>query len=200
MGSTRGAGGGECPAGASGFLRGWAPPKRHRIPVASFPRRAMNDRDKTNEQLIEELLRCRQVIARLEAAGPALRESEERFRQVAEHVREVFWLADAHTGKAVYISPAYEEIWGRSCQSLYESPDSWLEAVHPEDRPRVEQETRDIARRGGAHQQYRIVRPDGSVRWVRDRAFAIRDDRGEVYRLVGIAEDVTERQRAEEAR
>jgi PAS domain S-box-containing protein len=128
-------------------------------------------------------------------AEEALRESEERFRQVTENIREVFWLAVLDKSRILYVSPGYEEIWGRSCASLYDAPQSWLEAVHPEDRHRVREAVLAKQMAGTYDEEYRIVRPDGSVRWIRDRAFPIRDEAGTVYRLAGIAEDITERAR-----
>ena len=121
----------------------------------------------------------------------ALRTSEERFRQLAENIKEVFWLTDVAHTEMIYISPAYEEIWGRSCDSLYCRPRSWIDAVHPDDRDRVTAALRMEAR-GGYHEEYRIVRPDGTIRWIRDRAFPIRDDSGAVYRIAGIAECITD--------
>jgi PAS domain S-box-containing protein len=121
-----------------------------------------------------------------------LREREARFRQLAENIREVVWMADPGKQELFYVNPAYEDVWGRSVESLYEDPASFLEAVHPDDRDRVEvASTQQLE--GGYDEEYRIVRPDGQVRWVRDRAIPIRDDDGEVYRIVGIASDVTER-------
>lgn len=127
----------------------------------------------------------------------ALRESEERFRQLAENINEVFWMTDPNRGTILYISPAYETIWGRTCQSLYATPRNWMDAVHPEDRERM---IKVAARQtqGGYHEIYRIIRPDGTLRWVRDRAFPIRDAGGQVYRMVGTAEDITERRQLEE--
>ncbi len=136
------------------------------------------------------------------SAGPertedALRESEERFRQIAENVREVFWIASPDYRKMIYISPAYEEIWGCKCESLYENPKSWMDAIHSDARERV---AAALERDEDAtfDQEYRIVRPDGSIRWIRDRAFPIRDESGQIIRKAGIAEDITERKRAEE--
>jgi PAS domain S-box-containing protein len=127
----------------------------------------------------------------------ALRESEEQFRQLTENINEVFWMVTPDFSKRLYVSPAYEQIWGRSCQSLYDQSNSWRDAIHPEDREiligKVERESRgeytDV--------EYRIVRPDGSMRWIRDRGFPIRDAQGQVYRIAGIAEDVTCRKQAE---
>ncbi|WP_447977919.1 PAS domain S-box protein [Candidatus Nitrospira bockiana] len=123
-------------------------------------------------------------------AEAALRRSEERFRQLAENIKEVFWLTDAQHTEMIYISPAYEEIWGQSCESLYARPNSWLDAIHPDDRRRVEQAIPRQAS-GEYQEEYRIVRPDGTVRWVRDRAFPIRDESGTLTRIAGIAECIT---------
>jgi PAS domain S-box-containing protein len=117
---------------------------------------------------------------------------EEVFRQLAETIPEVFWITDPAKRQTVYISPAYEQIWGRSPASLYASPRSFLDAIHPEDRSRVEAALARQAE-GTYREEYRIVRPDGSVRWIRDRAFPVRDANGAIYRIVGIAADITER-------
>ena len=128
----------------------------------------------------------------------ALGESEERFRQIAENIHEVFWLTTVDSSRMLYISPAYEAVWGRSCESLYQGPRSFLTAIHPEDRPRViEASQRD--REQGFEVEYRVVRPDGSIRWIRDRGFPIKDKEARVYRLAGIAEDITERKLAADA-
>jgi PAS domain S-box-containing protein len=91
----------------------------------------------------------------------------------------------------LYVSPAYEEIWGRSCASLYASPQSWLDAIHPEDRERVRTASLTKQAAGDYCEEYRIIRPDGTVRWIRDRAFPVRDHAGNVYRLAGLAQDIT---------
>ncbi len=136
-------------------------------------------------------------ITERKQAETALRESEEMFRQVTEHIQEVFWLSDTSKQAVLYISPGYESVWGRSCESLYRAPLSWLEAVHPDDRERILQAatTKEVA--GTYDEEYRIVRPDGSVRWIRDRAFPVRDASGSVYRIAGIADDITERKQTE---
>jgi PAS domain S-box-containing protein len=126
-----------------------------------------------------------------------LRTSEERFRQLAEGINEVFWMTDIENGEVIYVSPAYEVLWGRTSASWYESPRSRIEAIHPEDRERVAQATADKRSKAGYDEEYRIVRPDGAIRWIHDRAFPIFDKTGEVYRLAGIAEDVTQRKRLE---
>jgi PAS domain S-box-containing protein len=131
-------------------------------------------------------------ITERKGAEEALRASEERFRQMAENIKEVFWMSSPDKNHMIYISPGYEEIWGRTCTSLYERPLSWLDAIHPEDRERVIGALESQIK-GEYDEEYRLVRPDGSVRWIRDRAFPIRNDSGEVYRIVGIAEEITER-------
>ncbi|MGH7255708.1 MAG: ATP-binding protein, partial [Nitrospirales bacterium] len=131
-------------------------------------------------------------------AETALRESEERFRQLAENIPQVFWMTTPARDQVLYVSPSYEAIWGRSCESLYRSPRTWLEGVYPEDRDRVlaSAETKQVS--GEYQEEYRIVRPDGGIRWIRDRAFPVRDADGRIGCIVGIAEDVTERRRLEE--
>jgi PAS domain S-box-containing protein len=132
-------------------------------------------------------------------AERALAESEQRFRQLAEHVRDVFWLTEAGSGRVLYVSPAYETIWGRSVDSLYADPHEWLETIHPDDRGRVERLYVEQAARGGFDVEYRLRRPGGELRWIHDRGFPVRDGRGQVCRLAGVAEDITDRKLAEEA-
>lgn len=132
-------------------------------------------------------------------AREALRESELRFRQLVEHIHEVFYLFEVESQQILYISPAYEQIWGRSTQTLYQQSTDFIEAVHPDDRPCVyamlDQHTRGEQR----IIEYRIVRPTGEVRWILDRAFPFRDHPQDGYRVAGVAEDITERKQAEEA-
>jgi PAS domain S-box-containing protein len=135
-------------------------------------------------------------------AEEALRESEERFRQLAEAIPEVFWVGTPAWDNVLYVSPAYEKTWGRPCQELYERPRSWLEAVVEEDRDAliavIESRHPDDTT-AAVFPEYRIVRPDGSMRWIAARAFPIQDRSGNVYRIAGVAQDITERKRAEEA-
>lgn len=139
-------------------------------------------------------------ITERKRAEEALQKSETRFRQITETIEEVIWSADPAIGRMLYISPAYERVWGRTCSSLYEHPKSFLESIHPEDRAHVHAGL--AVQQDGlpfAH-EYRVVRPDGMVRWVWDRGFPVRDrETGCVTHYVGVALDITERKQAEEA-
>lgn len=137
-----------------------------------------------------------ETIRRLEKA--TLRESEERLRQMAENIAEVFWMSSPEKNEMIYISPAYETIWHRTCKSLYDQPLSWVESIHPEDRERVRIAAIEKQTRGDYDEEYRIVRSDGAIRWIHDRAFPVRNDYGEVYRIAGVAEDITARKEVEE--
>ncbi|HET9528993.1 MAG TPA: PAS domain S-box protein, partial [Blastocatellia bacterium] len=128
----------------------------------------------------------------------ALRESERRFRQLAENIREVFWMFDLTKSQILYVSPAYEEVWGRTPESLYATPRSFIDAVHPEDLTRVLAALERQAEGRETEEEYRVIRPDGSVRWVRDHAFPIQNETGKVYRVTGIAEDITVRKYIED--
>jgi len=138
-------------------------------------------------------------ITERKLARDALRESDEKFRQIAETAQEVFRITDATMHQMIYVSPAYEKIWGRTCQSLYESPRTWLDATHPEDRERVVIAATTGLSKGEYNEVYRIVRPDGSLRWIHDRAVPLRHPTGEIYRYVGTAADITENRKLEDA-
>ncbi len=137
-------------------------------------------------------------ITERKEAEEKLKESESRFRQLAENIHEVFWMSDPHKHYMLYISPAYEKIWGRSCESLYQDPKSFVEAIHPEDRERLRTVLEQQARGERTDIVYRVIRPDGSSRWIRDRSSPIKDPSGRVYRTAGIAEDITQQREAEE--
>ena len=136
-------------------------------------------------------------LGRLQAEE-ALRESEERLRQIAEHCEEVFFVVSSDLSETVYISPGYQKLWQASCQSAYQSPLSFLDRIHEEDRPRVIAALEGQARGGTFDQNFRVLRPDSTERWVHSRAYPVRAENGEVYRYVGISEDVTGQKLGEE--
>jgi PAS domain S-box-containing protein/diguanylate cyclase (GGDEF)-like protein len=142
----------------------------------------------------------RRYATRLEAevnqhnrAQESLIESEKRFREMAENIRDVFFLIDAHSNRILYISPAYAEVWGRSCESVYADPEAWTEAIHPEDRATTYENFKAGMSGGKFDCEYRIVRPDRSIRWIEARIFPIRSDDGRIVRVAGVASDITER-------
>ena len=135
----------------------------------------------------------RQVLDRNEA----LLKSEERFRQFAEHINDVFWVASADGTSIYYVSPAFEQIWGVSCESLYQAPIIWMESIHPDDRNRVV--CSDLFSRGleSHSEEFRICRPDGAERWINNRAFVVRGENKEIVRVIGVAKDISEDKKTE---
>jgi PAS domain S-box-containing protein len=128
-----------------------------------------------------------------------LEESEQRFREIAEHIQEVFWMSDPEGRRLIYVSPAFETLFGRPPAAALEDPDAALATVHPDDRDRV-REAVEAQRRGERSDiEYRVVRPDGAVRWVRERGFPVHDSSGRVTRVAGITEDVTRERESEAA-
>ena len=165
--------------------------RRHREQLDELIAQRTADLARLNERLQTELAEHRRM-------EQALRESEERFRQLAENIREIFWLSEPKNRKSLYVSPAFEAIWGRPREDVYRDPQAWLSSIHPEDRATTwasfEEQNRGLA----TDCEYRILRPDGTIRRIRNRGFPIRNAAGEVYRVAGIAEDVTAQRRIEE--
>lgn len=139
------------------------------------------------------------VIDRTERAGleREIREREELFRDMAENITEVFWLTDYHANRVLYMSPQYEKIYGMTVQSIYDDSKSWSQHIHPDDRTWVVERFRDGAAQGTYDVEYRILHPDGHTLWVRDRAFPIRDEQGNVLRIAGISQDITAQKSAQ---
>jgi PAS domain S-box-containing protein len=117
---------------------------------------------------------------------------------MAENSRDVFWMRDLESLDLIYITPACERLWGRSVEEAYEEPMSWLSDVHPEDRDRIAAAFEKQVQGEPTENEYRIVWPDGSIHWIRDRVFPILDEAGDAYRTFGIVEDIGERKRAEQ--
>nr|WP_242039615.1 PAS domain-containing protein [Anabaena sphaerica] len=136
-------------------------------------------------------------IAQRQKAEVALRDSEEKFRQFAENSHGVMLLRQVDSGELLYVNPAYEEIWGQSCQSLYQDSDSWMTVLHPDDQERIHAAHQATDGQGLFHQEYRIIQPDGSIRWIWGRCFPIKDSSGQVYRIAAMAEDITEQKQTE---
>jgi PAS domain S-box-containing protein len=137
-------------------------------------------------------------ITESKRAEEALRTSEVRFRQLAESMRGVVWMMTPGSDKLLYVSPAYERVWSRTCESIHRDPASWLEAVHPDDREQARSAAARQMQGELLESQYRIQTPDGREKWIGGRAFPIHDQAGQLIRIVGIAEDISERKRYEE--
>ncbi|MBP7690754.1 MAG: PAS domain S-box protein [Anaerolineales bacterium] len=136
-------------------------------------------------------------LAARQLAEADLRDSEGRFRQLAENIQEVFWLYEPLAERMIYISPAYEIIWGQPRASLYAAPRSFISRLHLEDQPLLSAALAEQAAGRTTEREYRVLHPDGSVRWVWDRGFPIMDEAGRVVRVAGIAADITDRKLAE---
>jgi PAS domain S-box-containing protein len=140
----------------------------------------------------------RQMHSTERQAKTVFEDSEQEFRQMADNIQEIFWVIDAESRKATYINPAYETITGRSCQSLIDEPCSYERAIHPEDRAHVLAKLEHAAQSGHFDARFRIVRPDGEIRWVWVRGFPRRDAKGTITRLGGTALDITALKEAED--
>ncbi|RKY33288.1 MAG: hypothetical protein DRP74_00185 [Candidatus Omnitrophota bacterium] len=131
----------------------------------------------------------------------AFKESELRLRQVAENIKESFWISEGVNKKPLYLSPAYEKIWGCSRQTMFKDPQAWIKAVVKEDRPKLIACVDRLAKGDFSEQNFpdfRVVHPDGSLHWVAARVYPIRNKKGQIFRVAGFAEDITERKKAEE--
>ncbi len=134
-------------------------------------------------------------------AEEKLRQSEEKFRQLAENIGQVFWLASPDMENIFYISPAYQEVWGKSCDSLMENPTDWFVSIFEEEKAPVKA-VLDVFPENCEEikfPEFRIRRPDGTYRWVQANAYPIRDNEGKISRIAGLAKDITESKNAEDA-
>ena len=162
--------------------------------IACFARRPFSEAE--IQGLASVASRIAQFVKR-KRSDEKLRSSEEQFRQLAENIREVFFIREPDRPGLTYLSPAYEEVWGRPPQEACERTDAWLDTIHPDDREEAVGLFARIDNGKGGKAQFRIVRPDGSIRFISSRGFPIFDDEGRLRRVVGIAEDVTGAKRAE---
>jgi|GEM_PF-736763 len=151
--------------------------------------------DLRGEKVILSIIRD---ITDKKSAEDALRESEERFRMMADHIREIFWMTDPASKSMLYVSPAYEEIFGESHDELYRNPARWMEHIHRDDVEMVQANQEKQIRGEHTYEEFRVILPDGSLRWVGNNAYPISDSWGNIYRVTGVAEDITHRKEAEE--
>lgn len=126
------------------------------------------------------------------------RASQNQFRQMASNIREIFWTIDARTRRALYVNEAYETITGRSRQSLMENPTSYEEVIHTEDRAQVLAKLEEATHTGQFDERFRIICAHGEVRWVKVHGFPVRDQSGNILRLVGTAQEITAQKQAED--
>ncbi|MEW6493715.1 MAG: PAS domain-containing protein, partial [Cyanobacteriota bacterium] len=138
-------------------------------------------------------------ITERKLAEIALRESEAKFRLLAETIEEVFLIQSADYSQTFYISPAYERIWERSCESLYENPAAWIESVYPEDRDNLFAQMQQVMSGEICRTEYRMIKPSGELRWIGVQAFPVFDEAGQIYRLIASAQDITDRKQAQAA-
>ncbi|MES2977512.1 MAG: PAS domain S-box protein [Pseudomonadota bacterium] len=147
--------------------------------------------------LLQVAVRLVRIALEKERTQNALLGSEARFRELAENVEEVFYNRDASGARIYYISPAFAHLWGQSCESVYANPRSYVDAIHPEDRQLADGAA--AANRSGhsAEIEYRVIRPDGSLRWIRDVSYPVLSPGGTLERVVGTAVDITRRKQAD---
>ena len=129
----------------------------------------------------------------------ALQETRMRLNAILATIEDVVWIHDWSQGKIVFVSPAYKTVWGRSVEELYEDAENWMSTIHADDQPRVRRAFKGINKGRHLDEEYRILRPDGSIRWIHDRGFATCDPDGRTLQVAGIARDITDRKRLEQA-
>jgi diguanylate cyclase (GGDEF)-like protein/PAS domain S-box-containing protein len=154
---------------------------------------------KDNEGRVTGMFGIARDITERKKVEESLRSSEEKFRELAEHIRVVFFVTTPEPFAITYISPAYDQIFGRQRQQVYDQPTAWIESIYPEDRERVFSVLAESQQGLETKVEYRIVRPDGSVRWISTLTFPVHDSNGKLVRMVGILDDITERKEKAEA-
>jgi PAS domain S-box-containing protein len=171
---------------------------RYRNKDGSWRHMAVVGRNLLHDPAIAGVIANLRDITEQKQAEMALRESEERFRQLTENIDEVYWMTDPQATEILFVSLAYEDVWGRTCESLIHSPRSFIDAVHPDDRQHLLACLSANASGQPFTAEYRVLRPDGSIRWVLDRGFPVFDEDGSLYRCAGIAKDITDRRARED--
>ncbi|MEX0830014.1 MAG: PAS domain-containing protein, partial [Nitrospirales bacterium] len=151
------------------------------------------------KQILTVLMICRDMTD-VRTAELAFKESDEKFLQLAEAIDSVFWIWDIELQRMVYVSPAYERLWGGNAQKLMNNPFDWLSIVVPEDRGRVE--NLFLRRLDGKSLdiEYRVIGSNEETRWVHNRTYPLKETTGAISRIIGLAQDVTERKKWEEER
>lgn len=136
-------------------------------------------------------------ITHLKHIEESLRENKLKFRQLIDNVQDVLYIHDAQTNEVLYLNAAFEEVWGIEREKVYENPCVWMKRIHPDDYQQVSREFESLESGVNFNQEYRIIRPDGEIRWIWGRNFPVFDESGKIYRTAGIAEDITERKIAQ---
>jgi diguanylate cyclase (GGDEF)-like protein/PAS domain S-box-containing protein len=150
------------------------------------------------KQFVDQSLEAEISCRNMNNAYRALESSEGKFRQLAENINEVFIIFDFINKAVLYVSPAFEKIWGKPASLLFDDPYAWIENVHPDHRSHVESISKIAPKDDKIDYEYRIISKGGEIKWINDRIFSIRNDRGEVYRLARIIQDITDRKKSED--
>ncbi len=146
----------------------------------------------------DELIANVNALLRLRKVKQNLSESEMRFRQIAENIADVFWIFTPQDSHLLYVSPAYEALWQRDSERLKTDPGDWINSVHPDDRQRVKEAFSDFRSSEPFELTYRLLLAGGSVRWIRDRGYPVKDKSGRLFRIARISQDVSDRKMAED--
>jgi PAS domain S-box-containing protein len=145
----------------------------------------------------DELIANVRALLRLQQTRTDLKNSEERFRQLAENIEDVFWMFSLKSGELLYVSAAYDAMWGRASADLAQAPDDWMASVHPDDLAALAERWSALREHGTYDQEYRVCLAGGATRWVRDRAFLVRDAMERPYRVARITSDISGRKAME---